>query len=260
MFFNAIDDSSNDDSNSFNNQSSDNSGINFPNIDILSNNKLQISNDNSSINFLNIDIEKNNELQIILEKGKEPQLLLSEKLKEKQVKKKPKLERNNWVTVCKGILLKNMYIFINKKIRKIYKDIGNGLGKKQFLSLNTKLKSNKEVTFNKNLLKKTIGEILSEISNRYTDVLKDYNKNLLQRLLNEEDMYKRNLFQNLFNLTFFQCLEHFRGTREYEELRGMNVLENEINNSNDKAYNEQLEIYFHRYEILINNKKPRKNY
>lgn len=237
MFFNTIDDSSNDDSNSFNNQSSDNSSLNFP----------------------NIDIENNNILQITSEEEREPQILLSAKTKEKKTKKKTKLDKNNWIKVCKGILLNNIHIFVNKKIRKLYKDIGNGLGKKQFLSLNSELNSKKDVTFNKNLLKKTIGEILSEISKRYTNLSKDYNKNLLQRLLNEEDLYKRNLFHNLFNLTFFQCLEHFRGTHQYEELRGMNILENEINNSDDRDYNEQLEIYFHRYEILINNKKSRKN-
>ena len=70
---------------------------------------------------------------------------------------------------------------------------------------------------------------------------------------------KKDYFTNLFNLTFKQCLEHYRGTNFYIELKGMNLFEEDINNyMDDKEYAEHLGYFFQNYEKIIYNKKSRK--
>jgi hypothetical protein len=78
--------------------------------------------------------------------------------------------------------------------------------------------------------------------------------------MNEHDKYKRLYFQNLFNLTFIQCLNHFRGKEIINELIGLTKLEEikEKYNFEDVYFN-NLIYYFLRYEEIIYNKRIRKS-
>ena len=58
--------------------------------------------------------------------------------------------------------------------------------------------------------KKTLKEILSEnITSKVTSVKEDFNKQLVERLLNENVKEKREYFIKLFNLTFFRLFTTF---------------------------------------------------
>ena len=138
-------------------------------------------------------------------------------------------------------------------------NIGKGILTKQLKKLNQKL-SNSNIKFNKEFLFKSIRDIFSDkISSRITNCPPEHNKIIIQSLLNEKDINKKNYFNNLFSLTFFQCLEHFRGTNSYPELKEMNTLKNELKKYSNIDYVSNLDYYFHNYEIIINKKKSRKS-
>ena len=175
-----------------------------------------------------------------------------------------KFTDDNMRRKCKHLVLKNIMDFINEKIRIIYDDKrGNGLFKKELQTINQSQKSDATINFNKNFLKKTIGEIFSDnISSRYTNYPIDYNKILIQKLLNEKDENKKVYFQKLFNLTFIECLIHFRGEKYINELDGLKCfcdIKNEIMEKYDDGvdYITQLEYYIKNYEKIIDKKKGR---
>ena len=175
--------------------------------------------------------------------------------------KHTKYDDDNMRRKCKHIILDNLLYFINYKIRIFYDNkIGQGALKKELKTLNQKQKSESNIQFNKEFLYKTIGEIFSDkISGRITNFSPDHNKKLIESLINEKDIKKKVYFNNLFNLTFLQCLGHFRGTECHQELKGMNSLENELKKySNDPNYAMNIDYYLKNYEKIINKKKSRK--
>jgi hypothetical protein len=161
----------------------------------------------------------------------------------------------------KNLILNNLMNFINNKIAEKYKDnMGYGIYIKKLLIINQKLKSDSTIEFNKDFLNKSIGDIFSQnISTRYTNYPLTHNKSLIYFLINYSDDDKRNYFNKLFNLTFFDVLKHIRGSQEIEELKGlnsMNILRKEF--ENDIDYLKALEYYIINYETIINAKKARK--
>ena len=160
---------------------------------------------------------------------------------------------------CKHIILENIKNFINNKIEIIYNGmIGQGINIKKLLILNQDKTANDSVAFNKEFLKQTIGTIYSgDITNKYTNFPKEHNKNLIKKLLNEKDETKRNYFNRLFSLTFFDCLEHFRGSKAFEELEGLTKINEALKEYDDDNYKKCVSQYINNYECIINNKKPR---
>lgn len=161
---------------------------------------------------------------------------------------------------CKRILLDDIFNFLNQTIKKVYNNkIGEGVRIKELKPLNYKTNSEMGIKYNKEFINKSIGEIFSNnISDRFTNFSKCHNKSLIINLLNEEDEEKKNFFNRLFNLTFLQCLEHFRGDNFYVELDGLNQLNDIIANIIDEEYKTNLIYYFENYEKIINKKKERR--
>lgn len=163
---------------------------------------------------------------------------------------------------CKHLVLNSISDFINNKIIELYNNkIGKGIFKKQLQALNKKQKSESNIKFNQEFLNRTIKDIFSDdISGRISNYPKDFNKQLIECLLNEDDFCKKDYFNDLFNLTFIQCLEHYIGANFYYELKGMRMFKDEINNyiDDDENYVRNLEYYLRNYECIINNKKARK--
>ena len=160
---------------------------------------------------------------------------------------------------CKHLVLKYTMDFINEKISSMYDGVNKGILTKKLLTINQKQTSNATVSFNKKFLYKKIKDIFSEdISSRYTNFLRQHNKNLINSLINEKDEQKRNYFIDLFNLRFIDCLEHFRGTADFFCLVGLTTFE-EIKDqfNDDKDYLEALTKYIYSYEEITNNKKER---
>ena len=167
---------------------------------------------------------------------------------------------------CKHLLLKNLLKFINQQIKIIYNGkIGNSIFKKELKIINQKQKSDASIRFNKLFLYKTICDIFSEdISRKYTNLPLNHNKIIINKLMNEEDEYKKMYFVNLFNLKFIQCLKHFIG-KEYipllDGLKCFNDIKNDIIEKYDEdgeEYSQALEYYLNNFENITNNKRPRK--
>ena len=159
----------------------------------------------------------------------------------------------------KGLILDCLFDFINKQICILYNnDIGKGVCSLQFKNLNKKKLSSTNVKYNQELLHKNLEEIFSETSGGISSYLKNHNNNLIKSLKNEIDYKKRNYFQNLFNLTFLQCINHINGTEIHQELLGIKNRSEILDKfSDDKDYVKLLEFYFCNYELIINSKKGR---
>ena len=77
-----------------------------------------------------------------------------------------------------------------------------------------------------------------------------------------DDKEERNklIFYRIFNLTFVECLEHFRGSKKIEVLEGINNLEDYIKERNideDKEYCNLFKYFTNNLEKIIMEKKPR---
>ena len=84
---------------------------------------------------------------------------------------------------------------------------------------------------------KTLGDYFSnDVSSKCFNVEKDYNRKLIYKLIHEDKV-----FENIFNKTILECLEHFRGTKQIDGLEG---LENEYSKMIEKLQqNEEDEEY-----------------
>ena len=168
-----------------------------------------------------------------------------------------KFSDDNLRRKVKHLLLDDLINFINNKIYKIYNgQIGNGIFIKKLLTLNQRQKTDSTIQFNKDLLQKNLGEIFSDdISSKYTIFPFEHNRKLIKQFLNEEDEEKKEYFKKLFSLTFMDSLEHFRGSKIINELKGLKGIESI--KSDDEEYLKQLKYYFNHYETIIFNKRSR---
>ena len=162
---------------------------------------------------------------------------------------------------CKHLVLQKVMKFINNKISEIYINIGYGMTIKKLLIINQEQISNATIPFNKMFLNKKLSEIFSvNISTRYTNYKPQHNKLLISKLLNDEDETKRNYFNELFSLTFVECLRHFNGSRNIPILNGLTLF-NELNIENeiDEEYQNTLSCYINNYEKIMERKRDKKN-
>ena len=191
-------------------------------------------------------------------------------IKKKKVGRKRKLDyednhkiaNDNMIRKCKHLVINNCIEFLNFQIKKIYhNNIGEGILIKKILDINQIQKSDNKLESTKLFLNKKLSEIFSvDISSKYTSFLPDHNKILISRLLNEEDIEKREKFQKIFNLTFADCIQLFLGNNnKYIEFEGFPVLDeikDELNEDNE--YLEKIKNFLLNFEDIIKHKKPRK--
>ena len=172
-------------------------------------------------------------------------------------KKHSKYSSDNTIRKVKHITLENFRNFANENIKVKYNNnIGFGMHRKKLLTINQRQKVNATIEFNKQFMDKKLYEIFSDkISSRYTNFDRDFNKKLINSLMNEKDLEKREYFQKLFNLSFFDCLSHFRGSREIKELAGLKLFSEYISEQNeDEDYKNQLEYYINNLEEILKKK------
>ena len=191
-------------------------------------------------------------------------------IKKKKVGRKRKLDyednhkiaNDNMIRKCKHLVINNCIEFLNFQIKKIYhNNIGEGILIMKILDINQVQKSDNKLETTKLFLNKKLSEIFSvDISSKYTSFLPDHNKILISRLLNEEDIEKREKFQKIFNLTFADCIQLFLGNNnKYIEFEGFPVLDeikDELNEDNE--YLEKIKNFLLNLEDIIKHKKPRK--
>jgi len=173
-----------------------------------------------------------------------------------------KFSNDNIIRKVKHVILHNIMVFINKKIKSLYSyDDEKVIKERQLFKLKQNQPMSSRIDYNKDFLEKTLGLIFSgDISSKYSCHPSTHNKKLIESLINDKDEKKRNLFNKIFNLTFSDCLKHFRGSENVEELEGINNLEDYINDkrkSNDEEYCTIFKYFVNNYETIIKEKKSR---
>ena len=161
----------------------------------------------------------------------------------------------------KKIIFDSLLKYDNYIISKMYNNnIGNGITIKKLFKTNHYQIKCASTEFNKELLKKTQGQIFSSsITTKFTNYPLDHNKQLIEKLLNEKNEERKEIFINLFNKTLLECIEHLIGKKEYKSLKGLEKFyQNEIQKKKiDKENKELLINVINKFEHIINEKKPR---
>lgn len=199
-----------------------------------------------------------------VEQGKKPQKKKnssgrrkkSEKIEGKEYKHN-KFSDDNIRRKIKSLLINYLRIFVNYQISQRVPS------PQKILTPNQSQIFNAKIEYNQQFLNKTLEEIFSEKrSERYSTFNPDYNKNVIYNLMNTGDEGKKEYFRKLLKLTFIQCLNHFIKIERIDELNGMKLFEDLIDeikekNDGDDNYIEVLSYYMKNYAVIINNKKPR---
>lgn len=177
-----------------------------------------------------------------------------------RVGKHNKYSGDNLFRKCKGVILNSLFKLINNIIIEKYGSEECDKKDLKLLKINQNQIINSEVKFNKNFIHKRLKEIFSEdITQRFKRYNADHNKYLIINLLNEKDEDKRNLFNKIFNLTFLDCLNHFRGTKIIKELENLTKYEDICKGfEEDEDYLCSFKYYIENYEKIMENKKSRK--
>ena len=236
------------------------------------NNKIENGNGNKEIKIECIKTEQSSnqrkeEVILDVKKGKKKEngkeankksLLGRKKKGSNEIGIHNKYSEDNIIKKIKTLLLTILYNYINDVINKIYNgNIGYGIFQKQLKKIN----QNQVIVSknNKQFLNRTLKDIFSDhISTKYSTYSSSHNKELIKNLLNETDEEKRIKLNKLFNLTFIECLRHFRGSEFIEELRGLDSLESVLKKfEDDKDYLDEFNGYCFKFEEVIQKKKNR---
>ena len=238
----------------------------------INNNNIEKINEPIIDQDLRMNLEDINKI-MTFDKDKDKNLIIEDKKIQKskirfgrkkknssEIGKHNKYSGDNLIRKCKGIILHYLYILINNIIAENYKyDFNYNEKTKKLLKINQSQIINSDVDFNKDFLNKTLKDIFSEnVTLRCSRYDIAHNKNLINSLLSEEDKDKQNLFKKIFNLTFLDCLKHFRGTKTIKELNNL-VKYDEICKrfEEDEDYLYSFKFYIENYEKIMENKKSR---
>ena len=129
---------------------------------------------------------------------------------------------------------------------------------KQLFPIDKKDLTHSSVDYDKKFLNKKLKEILSSISEKFTNVLKHENKDLIENLISLKD--KGNFFKELFDLSFLDCLNHINGKKSIELLNGLPLLDKIIKNVKEKLNGfdiDKIKYCFMNYESIITKKNSR---
>ena len=180
---------------------------------------------------------------------------------------------DNLVRKIKSKLVSAILIILNKSLQKEEKtEIKTTLKetKKQkkgdiksecFLKPEQSIMLDTKVKYNLDLLKMTLREIFSKnVSEKVKNYSKehqlDYNKNFIEKIKDDERKEKTNA---ILDMTFLQCMEHYRGSKRYDVLSGLeSEYEKDIEQmSDDVEYMENFIEHLKYFEVLYANKKSR---
>ena len=162
--------------------------------------ELKINNNNDIININTPNIPEENSEDTNLNKKRN---------RDKNINNK-KINFDKILRRIKMSILDAIIRFINHKIEIDYNyDIGKGICEKKILLIDKKELTHSKVEENKEFLLKNLKDILAtNISKRYTNYKKTHNIELIQKLINKGEDYKK-----IFELTFLDCIEYIRGTK-----------------------------------------------
>ena len=208
----------------------------------------KVNNNNDTININTPNIPEENSEDTNLNKKRN---------RDKNINNK-KINFNKIIRRIKISILDAIIRFINHKIEIDYNyDIGKGICEKKILQIDKKELTHTKVEENKKFLFKNLKDILAtNISKRYTNYKKTHNIELIQDLIiNKGEDYKK-----IFELTFSQCVEYIRGTKNISILDGLDKIDDIIKNEEQKMYKDEIENFVDfimDYENIIDRKKGR---
>lgn len=234
-----------------------------------SSNQKKSEKEKKSVQIFSITKEPKGKIEI---KDQEEEKPKNELLgKKRQNENHTKFAFDNLVRKIKSKLFGALLIILNKSLEKDPKPNSNQDSKEKkgevktecFLKIDQKIILQTKIEENKKLLDSKLRDIFSEkVSTKAMNYSKqyklDYNKNFIEKIKNDETRRKTN---DILDMTFFQCLEHFRGSKRYEALNG---LEKEYENvigemRNEPDYMESFVEQLNYFEVMYNNKKARKS-
>ena len=174
-----------------------------------------------------------------------------------------KYSSDNVIRKCKSVLIQIISSFINNKIKEIYGNDSNYRPKiNRLMKMNHFQVMNSNVKFNQQFLYRQLKDIFSEkTSAKCTRFSEDHNRQLINSLLNDEDKIKKKLFSDILNLTFLDCIQHFRGSKTIPclcDLKNYDEVCDEL--EGDEYYKESFRCYIDNFEKIIKNKKSRRNF
>ena len=175
--------------------------------------------------------------------------------------KHDKYSSDNLIRKIKGIIIRILFSFINLTIHEKYKNEPDyNMDKDKLMKIKQEQTVKSNIGFNQNFLKETLENIFSvDISGKYKKYNSEHNRNLIIKLLNDNNMERRQIFHNLFTKTFLECLEHFYGIKNINELEGIETFDKYKEKSRvDDDYLASLEYTLKNYETIIRNKRGRK--
>jgi hypothetical protein len=191
--------------------------------------------------------------------------------KKRQTENHTKFAFDNLVRKIKSKLFGALLIILNKSLEKDQNPNSKQDSKEKkgevktecFLKPDQKIIIQTNVEENKKLLDSKLRDIFSQkVSTKAKNYSKqyqlDYNKNFIEKIKNDETRKKTN---DILDMTFLQCMEHFRGSKRYEALNGLEKeYENVIKEMRDEEdYMESFVEQLNKFEIMYSQKKARKS-
>ena len=160
---------------------------------------------------------------------------------------------DNKLRKIKHVILQEVRIFINNKIKEVYK-----LPKKtkmELIKINPEQADKINIVYNRIFIHKTLKEIFSVNTTVKNICNRDFNKRLIEKLLKE----KKVIFEGIFNLTFLEVSQYIIGKKpELIQLKGLNYPEKlKKQNPSDEEYISSLLDIIENFEERLNEKKPR---
>ena len=227
----------------------DNNNSNKRNINYNNRNELNINNNEENINnnFANINNNQNKDIFLNRKRNRNDDASYINKILKK----------------IRIMVINSIIIFINNVIKTIYENsIGRSVIIRQFLKIDRGNLYHSSVEFDKEFLNKKLKDILSEkISGKYTNFTEDKNKDLIQFLIGDLEKGGE-FFQQLFELSFLDCLNHINGVKTLDILNGLMKVDEILRYEEFKIDEDEInayKYYFIHYEGRINDKKPRKS-
>ena len=205
------------------------------------------------------------EIELEQEQEKETPKLLGQK----QERTHTKYSFDNLVRKIKSKLFASILIILNKSLKDKKEKASAKENQKQkksevmyncFLKLDQKIILQTNVKENLELFNKQLREIFSEdVSSKVQNFSKHglkHNKIFIEEIKNDENRTKTNA---ILDMTFFECLEHFRGTKSYPALNGLEEEYEKVieDLSIEEDYKDNFIEHLKNLENMFQNKKPR---
>ena len=232
-------------------------------INEISFNIIDNKNENKINNNNLLELKETNDITIELGKDKKDFFKIVKKGKNKgRIPKSlnligyhTKFSHDNILRKLKVKFFKKIVKYINRIIISKY-----GAKIKKLLPLNGKISQNNTIIFNRKLLYSKLKDIflISEINGKYKSVQKNYNKEIIIKIYNENI---KELI-DILEMTLLDVYKIFRDSNETNKLNGLEKLDIVINEVKNKENNEEYIKKFtkvaNNFEYFYLNKEPKK--